>query len=1303
MRTHLAWNRPNHAPVGVLLLGLLALAGLGTPAMGRVWISEFLADNDGSFLNDQGKATDWIELFNDGDQAVNLSGWSLSDDATDPRQWVFPTGTTIGPKQFMLIFASGEDRRDPSGPLHTNFGLRRGGEYLGLFRAGTPTVEHDFGASYPPQFEGISYGLTQTGGVAPVLVQGAAGQAAVPTSAAQFEADFANWQSSLTNLTGSNWRDVTTGVGYDTDSRYGPWLSATGDFLDEMRNKNSSIFLRVPFQIPAGETISSLSLRMRYDDGFVAYVNGVRVGSDRAPQQLEWNSEAFEARNDGLNDEWETIAINPGMVNLQTGTNILAIHGMNVSASSGDMLVLPELDRVSASAVTGSPLFLTNTSPGGVNGAGATSVPAQITSVTRSFENRPTGGAGSAPLPIVAVVSKGSNRVVQTRIFYRKMFEAEQGPFVMAGGGIDGGTYTFSVPTTNLQPGEMVRWRVEVLDAGGGVSKSPAFKAPLDADEYFGTVAADSSFASSQIPVMETFVPPDAEMAVDTRGGGRVSVFYLNQFYDNVQMDLHGQSTAEFPKKSYDLDFNRGNRFLWKEGERRVKDTNLLTNWADKSKVRNTVTYEFLRRAGAGWHYAFPIRVQRNGAFFATTDMVEDGDDRFLERIGLDPEGALYKMYDDMSNISEALKKTRQEEDKSDMQALISGLRTGPIQRQRLFLYDNIDVAATVNHLAALWAGGISDTGHKNYYMFRDTNGTKEWRPIPWDVDLSIGRRWRPQLQYFDDNLDVQHQNWLNANPLWDAVHNWTELRPMFLRRFQTLRDDVLQRNGVQNDWYKDKINEVRFSIDPPGVANSDADLDYEKWGSWGNRFDVDRAARRILNTYLPARRNFLFGNRTIGGTPVPRDQRPTPRLAIETVEALPTSGNQKEEFIVIRNQETQATDLSGFTISGGITHTFPPGTVLPGLSQVSGVPNGGRLYLAKDAAAFRDRSQSPKGRQSRFVQGGYKGQLSARGETIVLANQAGTEIDRETYQATPTPSQVALRLIQFDYHPVDPSTAEMAALPGAVGDDYEYLVLKNISGSSVDLTGLTFTDGIVFSFAADAMLADGASLVVAKNPAAYAVRFPSDQRMVVGPYQGSLSNDGETVRLTDGLGENVMTFTYNDRWFPASDGQGSSIAVADEAADPRGFSNAMAWLSVAPDGTRSTHFNAFQTSNFAREAYETTGAPTADPDGDGRSNWEEYAFGTNPMVADSVVISATTDSTANGRKMRLRVKRRADAGDIDWNLQRGTDLEGWQNVASTVTDQTGHSDGTETVSYEATMPTTEARSFTRLLGSQRP
>ena len=134
--------------------------------------------------------------------------------------------------------------------------------------------------------------------------------------------------------------------------------------------------------------------------------------------------------------------------------------------------------------------------------------------------------------------------------------------------------------------------------------------------------------------------------AKDTTGS-RGSVYYDGEFYDNVLFNVHGQSTAGFPKHSYNIDFNKTQRFRWSTNSNypRVADIDLLTNWADKSKVRQVFGYEVMREAGVAAHFAYTIRVQQNGVFFSTADFVEDSDERYLERAGLNPNGALYKDY----------------------------------------------------------------------------------------------------------------------------------------------------------------------------------------------------------------------------------------------------------------------------------------------------------------------------------------------------------------------------------------------------------------------------------------------------------------------------------------------------------------------------------------------------------------------------------------------------------------------------------------------------------------------------------
>ena len=119
-----------------------------------VLINEFMASNSMTISDEDGDYPDWIELLNTGNTTIHLDGYGLSDDENDPYRWVFPD-VNIGPGEFLLIWASGKDRRIPGSPLHTNFSIRASGEELLLSNA--DSVLLDF---VPPVFvdTDISYG-----------------------------------------------------------------------------------------------------------------------------------------------------------------------------------------------------------------------------------------------------------------------------------------------------------------------------------------------------------------------------------------------------------------------------------------------------------------------------------------------------------------------------------------------------------------------------------------------------------------------------------------------------------------------------------------------------------------------------------------------------------------------------------------------------------------------------------------------------------------------------------------------------------------------------------------------------------------------------------------------------------------------------------------------------------------------------------------------------------------------------------------------------------------------------------------
>ena len=124
-------------------------------------LTELMASN-ASTLDDQfGNSPDWIEVYNPNSFDLSLEGYHLTDKADNLTQWTFPPGSTIPANGHLVVFASGENLTIPTEPLHTNFSLKSGGEYLALVDRDGSTVLTGF--TFPAGKQDISYGLEVDG------------------------------------------------------------------------------------------------------------------------------------------------------------------------------------------------------------------------------------------------------------------------------------------------------------------------------------------------------------------------------------------------------------------------------------------------------------------------------------------------------------------------------------------------------------------------------------------------------------------------------------------------------------------------------------------------------------------------------------------------------------------------------------------------------------------------------------------------------------------------------------------------------------------------------------------------------------------------------------------------------------------------------------------------------------------------------------------------------------------------------------------------------------------------------------
>jgi hypothetical protein len=110
-----------------ILILLRVLPGGTINVHGQVVINEIQASNNTTIADEDGEYNDWIELYHPGIDTLHLGWYGLTDDAGQPFQWIIPAGTYIAPGEHLLIWASGKDRRDPDGELHTGFSISQTG------------------------------------------------------------------------------------------------------------------------------------------------------------------------------------------------------------------------------------------------------------------------------------------------------------------------------------------------------------------------------------------------------------------------------------------------------------------------------------------------------------------------------------------------------------------------------------------------------------------------------------------------------------------------------------------------------------------------------------------------------------------------------------------------------------------------------------------------------------------------------------------------------------------------------------------------------------------------------------------------------------------------------------------------------------------------------------------------------------------------------------------------------------------------------------------------------------------------
>ncbi len=150
----------------------------------------------------------------------------------------------------------------------------------------------------------------------------------------------------------TSWLSGTGGVGYERSTGYETLFKI--DVRSRMDGKNTTCYIRIPFNLTAEALagLTSLTLKVRYDDGFIAYLNGAEIQRALFTGTPAWNSAASADHPDAQAVNWETFDVSGRLSSLRAGANLLAIQALNGDASSSDFLLSVELSG--AKSATGS-------------------------------------------------------------------------------------------------------------------------------------------------------------------------------------------------------------------------------------------------------------------------------------------------------------------------------------------------------------------------------------------------------------------------------------------------------------------------------------------------------------------------------------------------------------------------------------------------------------------------------------------------------------------------------------------------------------------------------------------------------------------------------------------------------------------------------------------------------------------------------------------------------------------------------------------------------------------------------------
>ncbi len=984
---------------------------------------------------------------------------------------------------------------------------------------------------------------------------------------------------------------------------------------------NSSVWLRIPFQVKDPEAFDFMRLRLRYNDGLVASINGVEITRRNAPETLTHNSAATVSRAPGestVPEEFEIVA--QGL--LKPGDNILAIHGLNRTATDPSFLIQPQLSLGRHLGAR----FFSSASPGAPNGPGVVGLVEDIQfSVdhglfTQPFELRmtcPTPEAtivytldGSEPsLTNGARLEKGNNAIpiATTTIVRAAGFRTDHAPstlrtrtYLFPGAvasqkrpvGV-GSTWPGGHPADFLVDSRVVNGAEPGYEFTNALTSIPTLSVVLPQSGLFGNSQGIYVNSGNQGDAWERAASMEWIYS-DGRQG----------FQHNVGLRIHGgisRNKSFTPKHGFSVIFRSrygppkldypifpdttATGFDWLIVRAGSTDTWPSVEWdqlvdgqkrwyrKDASYIREQYVKDLQLAMGQGSSHGTFAHLYLNGIYWGLYNLCERNDSQFnaLHFGGREEE------YDVMADFAEL--KQGDAASWNRLMTLASADLSVPVNYQRLLgrnadgtrnpaLEVMVDIDNLIDYMLLHIFITADDWPNHNWWAARRRGSESTgFRFFAWDQEISNNSIIKSHTSWGARVVDVGAPN----TPAY--VYARCRANPEFRLRFADHVQKHLFNNGVLTPsntlalWNR-RIAEVDRAV----VAES------ARWG------DYQRASKPYLRhvewmTHLNWMRTVYFPTNTAIALRKLRNANLFPSLGAPLVDQ-------------------------------------PPGLVSAGFAaSLRNGNNSGSILYTTDGS---DPRQS----------GGAIAQTAKTYETPIPVSshtriktriRSGTtwspllEVDYFVPQ-----DYAALQLTEVHYHPAD--------IDGIDGDEFEFIECTNTGTIPLQLDGVRITEGVEFTFRDNTTLLPGGVFLIVANPEQFTATYPGVR--VSGSYRGRLSNSGEALTFKHPAGFHVFSMVYKDSspWPSTADGAGSSlqrVSLSIPVSEPRawtvgpptpGVSWNIAALDDDGDGMPNDWELVVGTNPNAADA-------DADLDGDGSTNFSEYIAGTDPRDASSLPI----------------------------------------------------------------------------------